>query len=63
MRRYDEKRGVTNLEETFVSRASAKQRRGRAGRVQAGLCYHLFTQYRYENEVRDPKAFLLNSLH
>ncbi|RUS29602.1 P-loop containing nucleoside triphosphate hydrolase protein [Jimgerdemannia flammicorona] len=51
--RFDEKRKVTSLDEMFVSRASAKQRRGRAGRVQEGLCYHLFTRYRFENQLGD----------
>lgn len=29
---------------TWVSRASATQRKGRAGRTRAGVCYHLFTR-------------------
>ncbi|KAI9593481.1 P-loop containing nucleoside triphosphate hydrolase protein [Syncephalis fuscata] len=47
--RYDEKRRVSALEEGFVARANARQRRGRAGRVQPGVCYHLFTQHRHNN--------------
>jgi len=35
--RYDEKRQIYRLVETFVARNNAKQRRGRAGRVQEGL--------------------------
>ena len=31
------------LVETFVSRASARQRRGRAGRVRPGTAFHLFS--------------------
>ena len=41
--RYDHKRRMAMLVETWVSRASAKQRRGRAGRVQPGICFHLYS--------------------
>ena len=34
--------GVVHLRTARVSRAAAKQRAGRAGRVRAGTCYHLF---------------------
>ncbi|KAI4148651.1 MAG: hypothetical protein LQ341_001511 [Variospora aurantia] len=42
--RFDEKRQLSRLIEVFISRANAKQRCGRAGRVQAGLCFRLFTR-------------------
>ena len=42
--RYDPSRGLTRLETIRVSRASADQRRGRAGRTAAGLCYRLWDE-------------------
>lgn len=40
------------LVEDWVSRASALQRKGRAGRVQAGQCYSLFTRHRFEDRLK-----------
>lgn len=47
--RFEASKGMSSLEECWVSRANALQRRGRAGRVQAGTCYHMFTSHRFEN--------------
>ncbi|KAK9723068.1 hypothetical protein K7432_002175 [Basidiobolus ranarum] len=54
--KFDEKRRITSLQEEFVAKANARQRRGRAGRVQEGLCYHLFTRNRFENKMSDYQA-------
>lgn len=40
--RYDARAGLTRLTTVRVSRASADQRRGRAGRVAVGVCYRLW---------------------
>jgi len=42
--RYEPDVGLTRLETVRVSRASADQRRGRAGRVEPGICYRLWDE-------------------
>jgi ATP-dependent RNA helicase DHX57 len=44
---YDAERRVSMLVETWVSRANATQRQGRAGRVKAGRCYRMFTRLQW----------------
>ena len=39
--RYDPQRHMASLDDVYVSRSSAKQRRGRAGRVRSGVAVHL----------------------
>ena len=51
--RYDPASGLTRLVTVRVSRASADQRRGRAGRVGPGVCYRLWD----EAETRSLVAF------
>jgi ATP-dependent helicase HrpB len=42
--RYEPDVGITRLETVRVSRASADQRRGRAGRTAPGICYRLWDE-------------------
>lgn len=39
--------------ETYIARSNAKQRRGRAGRVQEGLAFHLFTKARHDTQLAE----------
>ncbi|XP_077203241.1 ATP-dependent RNA helicase DHX29 isoform X2 [Paroedura picta] len=47
--RYHESSQMSSLEETFVSKASALQRQGRAGRVRDGFCFRMYTRDRFES--------------
>ncbi|MCL4134918.1 UNVERIFIED_CONTAM: hypothetical protein GTU68_045670, partial [Idotea baltica] len=42
--KFEPQTGLTRLETVRVSRASADQRRGRAGRTEPGVCYRLWTE-------------------
>lgn len=48
---YDERRQLSRFVESYVARSNAKQRRGRAGRVQEGLAFHLFTKARHDTQA------------
>jgi ATP-dependent helicase HrpB len=43
--RFSPRSGMTRLETVRVTRASADQRRGRAGRVAPGICYRLWSEH------------------
>ena len=66
---YEPDLGLTRLKTVRVSRASADQRRGRAGRVQAGIAYRLWAEaadgalepfHKPEILTSDLSAFLLD---
>lgn len=45
---YDGRRNVTSLQVMKISRSSAIQRTGRAGRTSRGVCYRLYTEEDFE---------------
>jgi len=51
--RFDSIRRLSSLEDVVVARSNARQRRGRAGRVAAGVAVHLITKYRHDNLIDD----------
>ncbi|ROL53875.1 putative ATP-dependent RNA helicase YTHDC2 [Anabarilius grahami] len=46
---YDALNNVTMLKMVWISKASALQRKGRAGRCRPGICFHLFSRLRFNN--------------
>ena len=55
-RYYDKVTGVSSFKITWTSRASADQRAGRAGRVEPGHCYRLFSSAVFTNEFEEFSA-------
>ncbi|CAD5124250.1 DgyrCDS12547 [Dimorphilus gyrociliatus] len=45
---YDSKCSMQKLQEFWISRASAEQRKGRAGRTGPGVCYRLYAESDYD---------------
>ncbi|MBN2865427.1 MAG: ATP-dependent helicase HrpB [Thiotrichales bacterium] len=52
---YDVNSGMTRLQTQRISKASAEQRKGRAGRLQAGWCYRLWSEAQ-QAQLRDYDA-------
>ena len=55
-RYYDKVTGVSSFKITWTSRASADQRAGRAGRVEPGHCYRLYSSAVFTNEFEEFSA-------
>ncbi|XKL60434.1 hypothetical protein PGB90_007491 [Kerria lacca] len=50
---YNPRTSMESLTVVPISKASANQRAGRAGRVAAGKCFRLYTAWVYKNELED----------
>lgn len=50
---YNARTGMESLIVVPISKASANQRAGRAGRVGPGKCFRLYTAWAYKNELED----------
>ncbi|CAF2060398.1 unnamed protein product [Rotaria magnacalcarata] len=50
---YNARNGMEALTITPISKASANQRAGRAGRVAPGKCFRLYTSWAYQHELDD----------
>lgn len=59
--RFDPASGMSALEMLRISRASADQRRGRAGRTQPGLCYRLWKESEQEHMAAHTPAEILEA--
>lgn len=53
--RFDPSVGLDRLELTRISRSSAEQRAGRAGRTAPGVCYRLWTAHEHLVESEEPE--------
>lgn len=60
-RSYDAATGISSLDTKMVTKANAKQRRGRAGRCQPGLAVHLFPSYIHDTFEAFPTPQMLTS--
>ncbi|KAL8686139.1 MAG: hypothetical protein Q9218_007318 [Villophora microphyllina] len=52
-KKYDQTSGVQSFEIGWISKASASQRAGRAGRIGPGHCYRLYSSAVYERDFED----------
>ncbi|CAD5107591.1 ATP-dependent helicase HrpB [Zestomonas carbonaria] len=59
--RFDPGSGMTRLATQRISRASATQRAGRAGRLEPGVCYRLWSQAQHEQLAAHDSAEILQA--
>ena len=59
---YDADKYCTILGKMFIAQANIKQRCGRTGRINEGICYHVYGKNQYDNEFdKYPKPEILTT--
>jgi len=58
---FDNKTGMTRLEQQRISRSSADQRAGRAGRLDSGICVRLYSETQYQQQPMVPEPEIVRS--
>lgn len=58
---YNQSNFTSSLIPTLISKSSANQRSGRAGRTQSGKCYRLYSKSNYEKRREYPEEEILHS--
>ena len=59
--RFDPKTGITRLEENIIAQSSAQQRAGRAGRLEPGICFRMYSEESLKRQPIVPQAEILRS--
>jgi ATP-dependent helicase HrpB len=59
--RFDPNSGMSRLDTVRISRASADQRRGRAGRIESGVCYRLWTESEHASLAAQTPAEIIEA--
>jgi len=60
-KKYDPFLKTSTLATSYISKSSAKQRMGRAGRVRRGVCFHLFSRRRFDSLEQTQQSELLRT--
>ena len=59
--RFDLKTGITRLEQVRIAQSSAEQRAGRAGRLEAGICFRLYSEAQFNQQPKVSAPEILQS--
>lgn len=59
--KFDPKTGITRLEQNMIAQSSAQQRAGRAGRLEPGICFRMYSEDSVKRQPVVPQAEILRS--